>query len=181
MTQKLKYSSEIEIFPKDPNEIVEIEPLKGSLILSISTMKSRVGDRMTIFLSNLGSEKRISFDGGIDGSEFPIDRSGYLELVFNGKNFVLPFIGNLRGPEGKEGRQGPIGEQGPIGLTGSAGSDGSSGTSGVSIQGPQGISGLDGSSGTSGISIQGPKGEKGDEGINGLKGRCECDYCKDLR
>jgi hypothetical protein len=180
--ERIKYTPQIDLFPKGDYNIYEIEPLKGNLTLNISTTLNRTGDKVLLFLSNLGTEKKISFDGGIDAKEIPIDRSGYLELVFNGKSFVPPFIGNLRGPKGEEGKQGPMGETGPIGIVGPSGRDGSSGTSGVSIVGPQGQPGINGTSGTSGISIAGPTGPKGEDGLNGINGRsCQCDSCLDLR
>lgn len=180
--EKIKFNKEITLYPKGDLNIYEIEPLKDNLNLSLSTSLSRVGDKVILLLVNVGKEKMINFEDGIEAKSFPIDRNGYLELLFNGKNFVLPFIGNLKGPEGPQGKQGPIGEPGAEGPQGIPGINGTSGSSGVSIEGPQGIPGINGSSGSSGVSIQGPKGDEGEPGRNGINGKsCKCDYCKDLR
>jgi hypothetical protein len=180
--EKIKYEPIIDLFPKGESNSYLIDPLKGNVVLNITTTVSRGGDKVILFMSNLGSPKNVTFDVGFDVSPIPIDRTGYLELIFNGTSFVAPFIGNLKGEKGDTGPRGPQGEKGDTGLTGIQGANGTSGSSGISIQGPQGERGISGSSGTSGISIQGPQGERGEDGMNGVNGRsCNCEFCQNER
>ena len=182
--EQIKWEQEIQLVPKGQESSYQISPLKGDTTISITTTLSRPCDRIIIFTSNLGGPKLMKFDVGCDIKEFPVDRTGYYEIIFNGDNFVERFSGNLKGEKGDQGKQGQPGES-------------IKGEKGDSIVGPTGPMGLPGKDST----VPGPKGDKGDSikgdsivgptgpmGLPGLDGRdgkngrsCTCDHCKENR
>lgn len=177
--EQIKFSTQIDLIPKG-DSLYKIGPLKSDCTININTAFCRAGDSIIIFTSNIGGIKKIHFDIGCDIMDFPVDRSGFLQIMFDGTNFVERLAGNTRGEKGEVGPRGEKGEKG----------DSIVGPKGDSIVGPRGEAGPrgekgevgpSGEKGEKGDSIVGPKGEKGEPGMDGRNGRdgrsCTCEYC----